>query len=82
MFVSGTDCYGSPSMETYRKLQDDGYKGTMQDMVMEYHLRHKEDLKKFDISLNFFGASAVGDAVDNHKEISDMIFNKLYDNVT
>ena len=80
VFVSGTDCYGSPSMETYRKLQDEGYKGTMQDMVMEYHLRHKEDLKKFDISLNFFGASAVGDAVNNHKEISDMIFNKLYDN--
>lgn len=80
VFVSGTDCYGSPSMETYRKLQDEGYKGSMQDMVMEYHLRHKEDLKKFDISLNFFGASAVGDAVNNHKEISDMIFNKLYDN--
>ncbi len=80
VFVSGTDCYGSPSMETYRKLQDEGYKGTMQDMVMQYHLRHKEDLKKFDISLNFFGASAVGDAVDNHKEISDIIFNKLYEN--
>ena len=80
VFVSGTDCYGSPSMETYRKLQEGGYKGTMQDMVMEYHLRHKEDLKKFDISLNFFGASAVGDAVENHKEISHMIFNKLYDN--
>ena len=80
VFVSGTDCYGSPSMETYRKLQEQGYKGSMQDMVMEYHLRHKEDLKKFDISLDFFGASAVGDAVDNHREISEMIFNKLYDN--
>lgn len=80
VFVSGTDCYGSPSMETYRKLQEQGYKGSMQDMVMEYHLRHKEDLKKFDISLDFFGASAVGDAVTNHKEVSDMIFNKLYDN--
>ena len=80
IFVSGTDCYGSPSMETYRKLQEQGYKGSMQDMVMEYHLRHKEDLKKFDISLDFFGASAVGEAVDNHREISEMIFNKLYDN--
>ena len=80
VFVSGTDCYGSPSMETYRKLQEQGYKGSMQDMVMEYHLRHKEDLKKFDISLDFFGASAVGEAVDNHREISEMIFNKLYDN--
>lgn len=80
IFVSGTDCYGSPSMETYRKLQEQGYQGSMQDMVNEYHLRHKEDLKKFDISLDFFGASAVGDAVDNHRETSEDIFNKLYDN--
>ena len=81
IFVSGTDCYGSPSMETYRKkVENEGFKGTMQDMVAEYHERHKKDLKKFDISLDFFGASAVGDAVPFHKETSDEIFNKLYEN--
>jgi len=80
IFVSGTDCYGSPSMETYRKLKENGFEGTIQDMVMSYHTRHKEDLKKFDISLDFFGASAVGDAVDNHKETSNEIFEALYKN--
>lgn len=80
IFVSGTDCYGSPSMETYRKKVEEGYTGTMQDMVEEYHLRHKADLDKFEISLDFFGASAVGDAVPWHIETSHEIFNKLYDN--
>ena len=80
IFVSGTDCYGSPSMETFRKRQAEGFTGTMQDMVSEYHERHKQDLKKFDISLNFFGASAIGDAVPFHNETSEEIFNKLYDN--
>ena len=80
IFVSGTDCYGSPSMETYRKRCDEGYTGSIQDMVESYHLRHKADLAKFDISLDFFGASAVGDAVPFHNETSRDIFNKLYEN--
>ena len=25
IFLSGTDCYGSPIMESYRKLQEEGY---------------------------------------------------------
>lgn len=80
IFVSGTDCYGSPSMETYRKKQDEGFTGSIADMVGEYHLRQKKDLEKFQISLDFFGASAFGDAVPFHNETSAEIFNKLYDN--
>ena len=80
VFVSGTDCYGSPAMETYRKKMEEGYTGSIEDMVSEYHIRQKKDLDKFEISLNFFGASAIGDAVPFHKETSDYIFNKLYDN--
>jgi len=80
IFVSGTDCYGSPALETYRKKCEEGYKGSIQDMVEEFHVRHKEDLKKFEISLDFFGASAIGDAVPYHKEVSDEIFEKLYAN--
>ncbi|MGN0961218.1 MAG: class I tRNA ligase family protein [Christensenellales bacterium] len=80
IFVSGTDCYGSPAMETLRKKQSEGYTGTMQDMVLEYHNRQKADLDKFQISLDFFGASAVGEAVPFHNQTSAEIFNKLYDN--
>ena len=80
IFVSGTDCYGSPALETYRKRTEEGYTGTIQDMVKEYHERHKVDLKKFEISLNYFGASAVGSAVENHIETSNEIFESLYNN--
>lgn len=80
VFVSGTDCYGSPSMETLRKKQEEGFKGTIEDMVREYHIRQKADLDKFEISLDFFGASAIGDAVPFHNETSADIFNKLYEN--
>ncbi len=80
IFVSGTDCYGSPALETYRKKCENGYTGSIEDMVREYHERHKEDLKKFEISLNFFGASAIGEAVPFHNQVSADIFNKLYDN--
>ncbi len=35
IFLSGTDCYGSPIMESYRKLQEEGYDGTLQMVPME-----------------------------------------------
>ena len=80
IFVSGTDCYGSPALETYRKKCDEGYKGTIKEMVGEFHERHKIDLEKFEISLDYFGASAVGESVPFHNQTSADIFNQLYDN--
>lgn len=80
IFVSGTDCYGSPSLETYRKRADLGIKEDIKDMVKSFHLRQKAGLEKFEISLNFFGASAFGEAVPFHNEMGAEIFNKLYNN--
>lgn len=38
LFVSGTDCYGSPIMEGYRKrCEGRGYTGTITDYVRENH---------------------------------------------
>ncbi|MBQ8038334.1 MAG: class I tRNA ligase family protein, partial [Lachnospiraceae bacterium] len=33
IFVSGTDCYGSPIKEAYRKLKESGYEGTIEEYV-------------------------------------------------
>ena len=33
IFVSGTDCYGSPIMESYRKLREGGYEGTEEEFA-------------------------------------------------
>ena len=73
IFLSGTDCYGSPIMESYRKLQEEGYEGTLEDYVRANHEKQKETLKNYGISLDFFGASALDEAGDIHKHISGKV---------
>lgn len=80
IFLSGTDCYGSPILESYRKLQESGYKGTLEDYVRSNHENQKKTLDNYGISLNFFGASALGDAGSIHKQVSSKIFHTLYQN--
>lgn len=81
VFVSGTDCYGSPIMESYRKLVESGKTTlTMEEWVKHNHLEQFETTKKYNLSYNFYGASAVGDAKPIHEELSAEIFNKLYTN--
>ena len=59
IFVSGTDCYGSPALESYRKLKESGYDKSIQDYVNSNHVKQKETLDKYRISLNLFGASGL-----------------------
>ena len=80
IFLSGTDCYGSPIMESYRKLQEEGYEGTIEDYVRGNHVSQKETLKKYGIGLDFFGASALGEAGDIHRQVSGKVFTTLYEN--
>lgn len=80
IFVSGTDCYGSPISASYRKLVDeDKYKGSIQDYVRGNHEKQKEVLDKYEMSLNLYGASALDRAGEIHKELSEEVFNKLYE---
>ncbi len=80
IFVSGTDCYGSPIVETYRKLKENGYTGTMEEYVQENHEKQKKTLEKYKISLNIFGASALGVTGKMHSKYSAEVFNTLYEN--
>ncbi len=82
IFVSGTDCYGSPSLETHRKMKLEGFEGSLEDMVMSFNKKHKETLAKYEIGLDQFEGSAVGDSKDMHKLVSEEIFEKLYANKT
>jgi len=82
IFVSGTDCYGSPSLETYRKRQAEGYQGSLEDMVAEFNKKHIEVLKKYEIGLDWFEGSAIGKAKTMHDKVSAEIFEKLYANGT
>ncbi len=80
IFLSGTDCYGSPIMESYRKLQEAGYEGSLEDYVRGNHEKQKETLENYGISLDFFGASALGEAGSIHKRVSGKVFRTLYEN--
>ncbi len=80
IFVSGTDCYGSPIDEAYRKLVADGFTGTIEDYVMGNHNTQKQTLLDYEIGLNLFGASAFGETGKTHKEVSAWVFETLYKN--
>ena len=80
IFVSGTDCYGSPIVEAYRKLVDSGYTGSLEEYVMGNHEKQKKTLQDYEISLDLFGASAFGETGKMHQKVSDEVFHKLYEN--
>jgi methionyl-tRNA synthetase len=81
IFVSGTDCYGSPILESYRKLKEskeDYELGTLEDYVRKNHNLQKETLNHYHISLDLYAASALDLPGDIHKEVSKEIFETLY----
>ncbi len=81
IFVSGTDCYGSPIQEYYRKLVEKGeFNGTMEEFVLSNHEKQKDVLSKYGISLNLFSASGFTNAKEIHEEVCAQIFNTLYEN--
>ncbi len=81
VFVSGTDCYGSPIAEGYRKQVEAGtFSGTIEDYVMANHKAQKETLDRYGISLNLFGASGLGDTKAFHVAETDAILTRLYEN--
>lgn len=78
IFVSGTDCYGSPIVEKYRTLSADGeFDGTIVDFVKKNHDSQKHTLDDYLIGLSLFGASAFGIGGDAHAELSREVFEKL-----
>lgn len=80
-FVSGTDCFGSPINEGYRKLVEAGeFSGTIEEYVMANHEVQSAVLKAFDVSLDIFDGSGIGHAGDVHQEITDAFITRLYAN--
>ena len=79
IFVSGTDCYGSPIAEGYRKASEHGFEGTIRDYVQRNHDAQKKTLEDYDISLDLFGASGLGDTAEWHNKVSDAFIRKLYE---
>ena len=79
IFVSGTDCYGSPILESYRKLKEQSEINiSIEDYVKLNHQKQKEALDHYQISLNLYGASAFDTSGEVHTKVSQEIFEALY----
>ncbi len=80
IFVSGTDCYGSPAIESFRKLKETtNYNGTIEDYVNSNHIKQAEIFKKYEIGFNGFYASALGRAKEIHEQVCAEFLQKLID---
>jgi len=77
IFVSGTDCYGSPIMEGYRKQAEAGYEGTITDYVRENHERQASALASYQISCDLFAASGLEPAAPYHDKVTARILARL-----
>ena len=81
VFVSGTDCYGSPIAEDFRKKSEAGeISGPIEGFAQKNHEFQKEILKKYQVDINLFGASSLGRAAEIHREMSDWFIQTLYNN--
>lgn len=80
-FISGTDCYGSPINEGYRKLVEAGeFDGTIEEYVIRNHEAQKRTLDAYAISLSIYEGSGLGRSGDVHQLISQKFIEKLHEN--
>lgn len=81
VFVSGTDCFGSPIAEGYRKkVEQENFDGTIEDYVMANHNSQLKTLNDYKISLDIFGASGLEDTKEVHQEETNEFIETLYKN--
>lgn len=82
IFVSGTDCYGSPPMEKYRKFKAAGEIDpniSLADFSERFYREHAEVFKNAKVSFNLYGASAFDDTKLMHEQVSNEILKSLID---
>lgn len=80
LFVSGTDCYGSPIMEGYRKLKEAGeFEGSITDYVRGHHDNQKAALDAYEISLDIYEGSGLEPAKSHHAKLSDEWIRRLHE---
>ncbi len=79
IFVTGTDCYGSPIAEDWRvKCERGDFKGTLEEFVLSNHNKQKKTLDSYGVSPNLFGASGLGRSKEIHAEVTDWFISSLY----
>ena len=81
LFVSGTDCYGSPVVEYHRQICARGeFDGDLNAFVNHNHKLQKEVLDQFDISLDIFAASGLGRSSQIHHAVCQDFLRTMHKN--
>ncbi len=79
IFVTGTDCYGSPIAEGWRvKVEKGEFEGSLEDFVQSNHDKQEKTLIKYGISPNLFAASGLGRSKEIHAEVTDWFISSLH----
>jgi len=79
IFVSGTDCYGSPIVEEHREMTGRGeFEGSLDDFVRFNHRRQRETLEAYHISPDLFAASSLGRFMEIHREFGALFLETLH----
>jgi len=80
-FISGTDCYGSPIDEGYRKLvESEGFSGSITDYVQANHDAQRATLAAYGISLSIYGGSGIGSCAEVHQMVTETFVKRLHKN--
>ena len=80
-FISGTDCFGSPIDEGYRKLVESGeFSGSIAEYVQRNHDAQKATLDAYDISLSVYEGSGIGQSGERQQQVSEEFIRRLHDN--
>jgi methionyl-tRNA synthetase len=81
IFVSGTDCYGSPIVEYHRNAVASGeYEGSLEEFVAWNHGRQREVLEAYQVSLDLFAASGMEPYGAVHREMGAWFLRTLFEN--
>lgn len=79
-FVSGTDCYGSPIEEGYRKEVEAGtFAGSIEDYVRRNHDLQKATLDSYDVSLDVYEGSGLGHCGEVHASVTEEFVRRLHE---
>ena len=79
IFISGTDCYGSPIVEEHRKLTEQGdFQGSLDEFVRFNHERQRKTLDAFEITLNLFAASSLPPFQAIHEKFGAVFLETLH----
>lgn len=80
IFVSGTDCYGSPSVQSYKEYYESSENPVgLSDYVKGFYRDHLNTLENYQVRPSFFAASAFGEGGSEHASLSAKWFNELYE---